>query len=68
MAKCDQCYYLAVFLAFAVIDRIAVKRRGEPVPAAGPAKNDIVAIAVAVVLYAAVFFFLHRYIAGVALT
>ena len=54
-------------LAFAVIDRIAVKRRGEPVRTAASMKNDFIAIIVGVILYAAVFFFLHRYIAGVAL-
>lgn len=55
------------FLAFAVIDRIAVKRRNAPVRAAGPARNDIIAVVVGVGAYLAVAFFLHRYIAGVAL-
>lgn len=57
----------SAFLAYAVIDRIAVKRRDAPVRVAGPIKNDIIAIAVGAAAYAAVAFYLHRYIAGVAL-
>lgn len=53
------------FLAFAVIDRIAVKRRGAPVREAGPVTNDAIAVAIGVVAYAAVMFFLHPYIGGV---
>ena len=56
------------FLAFAVIDRIVVKRRNEPTPTAGPFANDLIAIAVGAGAWAAVYFFLHRYIAGVPLT
>ncbi len=55
------------FLAFAVIDRIAVKRRETPVRAAGPAINDAIAVGVGVLGYALVAYFAHRYIAGVAL-
>ncbi|WDI31283.1 NnrU family protein [Hyphococcus flavus] len=55
------------FLAFAVIDRIAVKRREAPVRAAGPVMNDVIAIAVGGVAYVAVALYLHRYIAGIAL-
>lgn len=55
------------FLAFAVLDRILVKKRGEPTPAAGPAANDAIAIAVGAAAWAAIFFVLHPYIAGVAL-
>lgn len=55
------------FLAYAVIDRIAVKRRGEPTPTAGPVVNDLLAIVVGAGAWAAIFFFLHPYIAGVAL-
>ena len=55
------------FLAFAVIDRIAVKKRGETGRAAGPFMNDIIAVVVGVIAFAAIAFYGHRYIAGVAL-
>lgn len=55
------------FLAFAVIDRIAVKRRNEPTRPAGPVMNDVIAIGVGGAAYVAVAFFAHQYIAGVAL-
>ena len=56
------------FLAYAVIDRIAVKKRGDNGRPAGPARNDLVALIVGTAVYAAIFFYLHRYIAGVALS
>ncbi|MEO1014792.1 MAG: NnrU family protein [Pseudomonadota bacterium] len=55
------------FLAFGVIDRIAVKRRGEPTPAAGPPVNDAIAVGLGVLGWGAVYFFLHPLIAGVPL-
>ncbi len=55
------------FLAFAVIDRIAVKKRGAPTPPAGPAINDAIAVIVGAGAWAAIYFVLHPYIAGVAL-
>ncbi len=55
------------FLIFAVVARIAAKRRGAPVRAAGPWRNDVIAIAVGVAVYAGIALFLHQYIAGVAL-
>ena len=55
-------------LAFAVVDRIAVKKRGAPVPQPGPWRHDGLVVGVALVAYAAVFFYLHRFIAGVPLT
>lgn len=55
------------FLAYGVIDRIAVKRRGAPVPARGPVANDAIAVVVGVAIWAAVYFWLHPFIAGVAL-
>ncbi|WP_411818324.1 NnrU family protein [Hyphococcus sp. DH-69] len=55
------------FLGFSVIDRIVLKRRGAPTPTAGPIKNDLIAVAVGVIAYGAVAFYLHQYIAGVAL-
>lgn len=53
------------FLAYGVIDRIAVKRRGAPVPKAGPAVNDLYAVGVGAAAWAAIFFVLHPYLAGV---
>ncbi|NWG93094.1 MAG: NnrU family protein [Parvularculaceae bacterium] len=55
------------FLAYGVIDRIAVKKRGEPTPTAGPAANDAIAVVAGAALWAAIYFFLHLYIAGVSL-
>lgn len=55
------------FLAYGVVDRIAAKRRGAPVAAAGPAVNDVFAVAVGAAAWAAIFFFAHRYITGIAL-
>lgn len=52
------------FLAYAVFDRIALKRRGEPVPASGPVMNDAIAVGVGAAAWAAIFFWLHPYIAG----
>lgn len=55
------------FLAFGVVDRIVVIKRNEPTRAAGPAGNDLVAVAIGAGAFAAIYFFLHRYIAGVDL-
>jgi uncharacterized membrane protein len=55
------------FLAYGVIDRIAVKKRGDNGPAPGPAINDLIAAAVGAAAWAAVYFALHAYIAGVDL-
>lgn len=55
------------FLVYGVIDRIAVKRRGDDGPAPGPWRNDAVAVVAGVAAWAAVYFYLHPYIAGVAL-
>lgn len=55
------------FLLFAAADRIAVKRRGAPVPAAGPWRNDAVAVLIGAGAFAAILFYLHPFIAGVAL-
>lgn len=56
------------FLLFAVVDRVLVKKRGEPTRSAGPVVNDIIAVAAGIIAYAAIFFYLHRFIAGVALS
>lgn len=55
------------FLAFAVIDRIAVKKRGETGRAAGPVMNDMIAVVVGVAAWAGVAFYGHKYITGIAL-
>lgn len=55
------------FLAYAVIDRIAVKKRGETSRAAGPVMNDVIAVFVGGTVFAAIAFYGHQYIAGVAL-
>lgn len=55
------------FLAYAAADRVAVKRRGAPVPAAGPWRNDAAAVVAGAAAFGAILFYLHRYIAGVAL-
>lgn len=54
------------FLVWAVADRIALKRRGQPAPVAGPAAWDVAAIASAVVLYALFVWRLHLWLIGVA--
>ena len=53
------------FLAYGVLDRVAVKRRNAPVRAAGPVRNDLLAILVGASVWAAVLLFLHPHIAGV---
>lgn len=56
------------FLAWAVFDRIAVKRRvdsGAPAPRAGGWPGDVVAIAVGTAVYAAVIFWFHPAVIGV---
>ncbi len=58
---------VGAFLAYGVIDRIAVKKRGDMGRAAGPAKNDVIAVVVGVLAFAAIAFYGHKYIAGVAL-
>ena len=56
------------FLAWAVFDRISLKRRadpgGPPIPVGGPG-NDLIAIAVGVVAYLALVFAFHPVVIGV---
>ncbi len=56
------------FLAWAVLDRISLKRRSDagapPIPAGGPA-NDLIAVAVGVVAYLALGFAFHPVVIGV---
>ena len=55
------------FLAYAVIDRILVKRREEriPVQASGGPRNDMIAVASGLALYLAFVFGLHEWLIGV---
>lgn len=56
------------FLAWAVADRISMKRRqSRPVPGAPPSKaNDLIAVAAGLALYAAFVMGLHRWLIGVS--
>ncbi|MEZ5782258.1 MAG: NnrU family protein [Rhizobiaceae bacterium] len=56
----------AAFLAWAVIDRISLKRRGAPIPAPGPMKWDVIAISVGVVVYLLFIWKLHLWLIGVS--
>jgi len=60
----------ASFLAYAVYDRITLKRRQETglitVPATGPARNDVVAAVLGVVLYLVFLVWLHPLLIGTA--
>ena len=55
------------FLAFAIVDRIAVKKRKVSVRARGPVRNDILVIIIGIVVYLIIAHYLHQYIAGVDL-
>ncbi|MEO9612726.1 MAG: NnrU family protein [Nitratireductor sp.] len=52
------------FLAWAVLDRISVKRRGEAPPAPGPVFNDAIAVAAGLVLYVLFVWKLHLWLFG----
>lgn len=55
------------FLAWAVLDRISIKRRGgAAAPVAGSVVNDIIAVVVGVGLYLAFIFGVHQWLFGVA--
>lgn len=58
------------FLAFAVYDRISVKRRGTATPSGSAqppgAFNDVIVVVVGVALYAALLFGGHQWLIGVA--
>lgn len=53
------------FLAYAVFDRIAVKRRGGPVRGAGPWRNDALVVGIGVVAAAIFALWLHPVLIGV---
>ena len=60
----------ASFLAYAVYDRITLKRRQETglitVPATGPARNDVIGAVLGVVLYLVFLVWLHPLLIGTA--
>jgi uncharacterized membrane protein len=56
----------AAFLAYGIVDRIAVKRRSEAAAIApGWSRNDTIAVIAGLVAYAAIVFYLHPLIIGV---
>lgn len=54
------------FLAWAVVDRISLQRRGAPIAAPGPWSRDIAALALGLVLYGLIVWVLHEPLFGVA--
>lgn len=53
------------FLAFAVVDRIVVKRREAPPPAAVSTRSDVIAVVGGLALYALIVFWAHAALIGV---
>ena len=53
------------FLVWAVVDRIAVKRRGAAIPQSGPVKMGYLAVVSGVLLYALFIWRLHVWLIGV---
>ncbi len=54
------------FLAWAIWDRIVVKRRGQSDPVATSASSDFIAIVVGLAIYGVLVMFLHQWLFGVA--
>jgi uncharacterized membrane protein len=54
------------FLVWAVFDRISVKRRAAPIPAAGPVANDVIAVVAGLAVYALFVWRLHEWLFGVS--
>lgn len=54
------------FLVWAIVDRVSMKRRGAPDPVSGPLRNDAIAVAVGVGLWALFAFGAHAWLFGVA--
>jgi uncharacterized membrane protein len=57
------------FLAFAVYDRISVKKRGDLGPlgrGSGPWINDVAVVVLGIALYAAIVLYLHELLIGVS--
>lgn len=55
------------FLAWAVLDRISLKRRNAPIPAPGPATNDAIGLGLGLLLYGLFVWKLHEWLIGVAI-
>ncbi|MDJ0930855.1 NnrU family protein [Breoghania sp.] len=53
------------FLAWAVYDRISLKHRPAPAPVKGAVRNDILAVVIGVIVYAAFVWKLHLWLIGV---
>ncbi|MEC9343403.1 MAG: NnrU family protein [Pseudomonadota bacterium] len=53
------------FLAWAVWNRIAVKRRGDPIPEPGPVSNDVIAVVSGLVIWGLFVWVLHEWLIGV---
>lgn len=53
-------------LAWAVVDRISLKRRGVPNPTGGSTTNDIIAVVLGLITYVVFAFYLHAWLFGVA--
>ena len=53
------------FLAYGVLDRIAVKRRNAPIAEKGPAINDLWVVIAGVGLWALFYVWLHKHLIGV---
>lgn len=54
------------FLAWAVVDRISVKRRGVVVAGGGSVRNDILAVVLGLAVYLLFTFWLHAWLFGVS--
>lgn len=54
------------FLAWTVWNRIAVKRRGDPTPAAGPVINDVKSVVAGTVIYVIFAFWAHEWLIGIS--
>jgi uncharacterized membrane protein len=54
------------FFVWAVFDRISVKRRAAPIPAAGPVAHDVIAVVAGLAVYALFVWRLHEWLFGVS--
>lgn len=54
------------FLIWAIVDRISVKRRNEPIPEKGPIVNDVLAVVSGLVLWVLFIWVAHEWLFGVA--
>lgn len=54
------------FLVYAIVDMVAVSRRGEPMPKFAGYRGDWIAIVVGLVIYFVLVFWLHRVLFGVS--